>query len=139
MRPSADTFAHLLNSMDLAKNTRYPDQDMLNSLFNNTWKRLPNIYNVMVSYGDGFRLGKNEVFSDEIVALHEKWWTLRARFPEPELFWNAELKRLKLCLSVDSLEFSEPNINERQREFRSRAEPRRSPRRGRGGEALELS
>ena len=111
VRPSADTFARLLNSTGLAKNKRFAEQDMLNSLFKNKWKRLPGVYNVL-------RPGKNDVSSGETVALHEKWWELRAKFPEPELFWNAELKRLKLCLSVDSLEFSEPRINERQRKWR---------------------
>ncbi len=79
IRPSKEKFNELLKSVYLAENTRFVDQDLLNSVFKDKWQRLSYKYNIMHVNGP---------IGPDAVAIHEKLWILRSKYRDLHYIWN---------------------------------------------------
>lgn len=92
LTPSMDVFEMLYGQRQLADGTQHAEQDMLNEVFRNQWKKLPRKFNFM--HPSRSTLGE----VGDVVAVHEKWWRLidDLGLREEDWIWNriARTKRL---------------------------------------------
>lgn len=88
IRPSIKTYHYLTSksSVAAAEGTQFVDQDMLNSIFQNKWKRLDSKYNLMHVSGP---------ISETTVAIHEKLWIMQEKYPSGNWIWNKLTSRVE--------------------------------------------
>lgn len=87
IQPNKGTYDHLISSLHIAdKNDNFVDQDMLNIIFKDKWKRLDKVYNILhIKKEDEKQL-------NTFIAIHEKLEILQRLFPDKSFLWNKHLE-----------------------------------------------
>ena len=105
VKPSIDRFHFLMKSTDSAEGTMFVDQDMLNHVYKNKWKKLDSKYNIM--HVDG-------PISSSAVAIHEKLWIMQEKYPAGQWIWNRQEHRVDSIIPNQLLS-KRPQIKPRRR------------------------
>lgn len=85
IRPGMDAFHNLMSKKHLAEGKRFAEQDMLNIVYRGMWQQLNPKYNYMHVTRRGL--------SRDVVAIHEKVWILRSKYPDKKYIWNRLLEK----------------------------------------------
>ena len=73
----------LLSRKEEAYTERFVEQDLLNAVYESSWKELSETFNHMHIY-------RHKSVEKEITAIHEKVDVLQERFPNSQYIWNTK-------------------------------------------------
>eukprot|EP00835_Amoeboradix_gromovi_P004535 NODE_358_length_10198_cov_0.265076.p3 type:complete len:311 gc:universal NODE_358_length_10198_cov_0.265076:9048-9980(+) len=95
IKPNVTLYDEYLTKTELAKSS-FAEQDMLNKIYNGTWKNVDKKYNLM-------HPTKETINTPDLIAVHEKWWVLKndLKLTDSKWIWNQLLKNITMECSFE--------------------------------------